>query len=99
MSFVMGGNEILREYRTAANKKTQLRILAELNACTRAEIADFLITCGESVDKRWLNGGSRKASTHTHSRRRAMAPPDLRKIHRRLLRRAMCPAERLAVRF
>ena len=68
MSFVMGGSEILRDYRTAANKKTQLRILAELNACTRAEIADFLIACGESVDKRWLNGGSRKAAdTHTHT--------------------------------
>jgi len=71
MSFVMTGNEILREYRTAKDKRNQVKILADLNACQPREIAEFLAKCGEEVDKRFLQKPRKTARsgvhTHTHT--------------------------------
>ena len=49
----MDKGEIVREYRTASDKRAQLGILADLNACSKAEIAEILIAAGEKVDGRW----------------------------------------------
>ena len=71
MSFIMGENEILRDYRTAANKRKQVQILADLNGCTKRQMAEFLISRGEEVDKRFVQKPQkREAVTHTHTHRR-----------------------------
>lgn len=49
----MDNAEIINTYRAAKDKKTQLGILAELNLCSKAEIADILTAAGEKVDGRW----------------------------------------------
>ena len=54
MSFVMSGNDILKEYKEAADKRAQVKILADLNACKPREIAEFLSQCGQEVDKRYF---------------------------------------------
>ena len=50
----MDKTEIVTNYRQAADKKAQLGILADLNLCSRAEIADILLEAGEAVDGRWI---------------------------------------------
>lgn len=45
----MSGQEIARRYRTSADKKKQIKILAELNDCTKAEIIATLKEEGEAV--------------------------------------------------
>ena len=42
----MSCGEIARSYRGAADKKAQLKILAELNCCSQQEIRDILIAEG-----------------------------------------------------
>ena len=74
MAFVMSGNDILRDYRAAKDRRAQVQILADLNCCTRGEIAEFLLKCGEEVDKRLLpkprkREGGAAADTHTHTHR------------------------------
>jgi hypothetical protein len=49
----MGPHEIASEYRTAANKALQIKILAELNAVPPLEIARILHEQGVSLPKRW----------------------------------------------
>lgn len=49
----MGPHEIATDYRTAANKALQIKILAELNATTPLEIARILYQQGEILPKRW----------------------------------------------
>lgn len=49
----MGPHEIATDYRTAANKALQIKILAELNAVTPLEIARILRQQGEPLPKRW----------------------------------------------
>lgn len=51
----MTPEEIAREYRTAGDKKKQIGILADLNCCTKREIAQILVEQGEEVDGRMLN--------------------------------------------
>lgn len=48
---MMTKEEICRDYRLAANKREQIKILAELNACTKQQIADILIEDGQEVPK------------------------------------------------
>ena len=50
----MGDNEILISYRTAKNQKAQIDVLADLNECTRTEMAQWLADHGEKVDGRAL---------------------------------------------
>ncbi len=50
----MGDNEILISYRTARNQKAQIDVLADLNECTRTEMAQWLADHGEKVDGRAL---------------------------------------------
>ena len=50
----MGPHEIATDYRTAANKALQIKILAELNATTPLEIARILHEQGEPLPKRWV---------------------------------------------
>ena len=45
----MTDNEIVRSYQHAANRTKQISILAELNACSKAEIRDILEKNGEEV--------------------------------------------------
>ncbi len=45
----MSGQEIARRYRTSADKKKQIKILAQLNDCTKAEIEKVLKAEGEAV--------------------------------------------------
>ena len=47
----MSATDIAKEYRTAKSPRAQIGILAELNACSRQEIADILIAQGEQVPK------------------------------------------------
>lgn len=42
----MSNEEILRSYRQAKNPRNQIKILAELNLCDRAEIVQTLKECG-----------------------------------------------------
>lgn len=47
----MSNTDIAKEYRTAKSPRAQIGVLAELNACSRQEIADILIAQGETVPK------------------------------------------------
>ena len=48
---MMTKEEICRDYRLAANKREQIKVLADLNACSKQEIADILIEDGQEVPK------------------------------------------------
>lgn len=52
MNLKMDEGEILREYRTAKNPREQIMVLADLNTVTVAEMAQWLIDHGETVDGR-----------------------------------------------
>ena len=47
----MGPKEIARDYRTAANKTKQIKVLAELNQCAERKIAEILVQEGEELPK------------------------------------------------
>lgn len=47
----MSATDIAKEYRTAKSPRAQIGILADLNGCTKQEIADILIAQGEPVPK------------------------------------------------
>lgn len=49
----MGPKEIARDYRTAANKQKQIKVLAELNQCAERKIAEILAAEGEELPKKW----------------------------------------------
>lgn len=48
---VMTKEDICREYRLAANKVGKVKILADMNLCTKQQIADILIEDGQEVPK------------------------------------------------
>ena len=50
---MMNAWEICRSYRDSADKKKQITILEELNACSSREICEILKDGGEDVDMRW----------------------------------------------
>lgn len=54
MVLIMDEGEILREYRAAKKKTEQVRILAELNCCSKKDMATWLKEHGETVDKRYF---------------------------------------------
>ncbi|MBQ6398405.1 MAG: hypothetical protein IJI06_09715 [Oscillospiraceae bacterium] len=45
--------EIAIDYRRAANKQKQIKILAELNQCAERKIAEILVDAGEELPKKW----------------------------------------------
>lgn len=49
----MSNSEILVSYNTAADKKAQIGILADLNLCSKNKIIDILHDCKADVDLRW----------------------------------------------
>jgi hypothetical protein len=49
----MGNKEIAVDYRRAANKQKQIKILAELNQCSERKIAEILVEEGEELPKKW----------------------------------------------
>lgn len=49
----MGNKEIAVDYRRAANKQKQIKILAELNQCAERKIAEILAAEGEELPKKW----------------------------------------------
>jgi len=49
----MGPKEIAVEYRTAANKQKQIKVLADLNQCAERKIAEILAAEGEELPKTW----------------------------------------------
>lgn len=51
---VMTKEDICREYRLAANKVGKVKILADMNLCTKQQIADILIEDGQEVPKWYL---------------------------------------------
>lgn len=51
----MGPKEIARDYRTAANKQKQIKVLAELNQCAERRIAEILDDEGEVLPKKWAD--------------------------------------------
>ncbi len=50
----MTNEKICREFRQAKKPLVQIGILADLNQCTRREIADILLAAGEAVPKQFL---------------------------------------------
>ena len=60
MKLFMGESEILKDYDDAANKFKQVGILAELNCCTKKEMATWLHDHGREVDKRFFAVGKAK---------------------------------------
>jgi len=60
----MTNEEICREYRQAKTPLKQIRILADLNGCTKREIADILREGGEELPAQFVKGPPRpKAET------------------------------------
>ena len=49
----MGPKEIAVEYRTAANRQKQIKVLAQLNQCAERKIAEILAAEGEELPKKW----------------------------------------------
>jgi len=54
---IMGENEILVDYRTAKDKKEQVKILADRNLVKPREMAEWLKDHGEDVDGRYFASG------------------------------------------
>ena len=54
MKMHMDDSEILISYRQAKDQSHQISVLADLNACTRTEMAQWLADHGEHVDGRAL---------------------------------------------
>lgn len=60
----MTNEEICREYRQAKTPLKQIRILADLNGCTKREIAEILREAGEELPAQFVKGPPRpKAET------------------------------------
>lgn len=71
----MTPEEIVREYRTAKHKTEQIKILADLNVCSRGEIARILDEAGEKIDKRFLSKRLPALPTETVSAPEPPSPP------------------------
>lgn len=61
----MTNAEIVRDYRSAKDKKEQIKILSELNCVPVPKIVEILKEAGEKVDGRLANGGDRKSHERT----------------------------------
>lgn len=51
---IMDDGEIIREYQSAADKRKQVQVLADLNCVTNTSMAEWLKDHGQKVDKRFL---------------------------------------------
>lgn len=60
MKLLMPENQVLQSYKYAVNKREQVGILADLNCCTKQEMAQWLVDHGQSVDKRFFAQGRSK---------------------------------------
>lgn len=61
MKMHMDDSEILISYRNAKNQSEQIGVLADLNCCSRPEMAQWLYDHGEHVDGRALRYVKKKA--------------------------------------
>ena len=59
----MTNGEIIRSYKEAKHKGEQIKILAELNCCSKDHIMGILRMEGFNINNRIFNGGNFKAST------------------------------------
>jgi len=59
----MSIEDIRKEYRTAKDRKEQIKILAQLNETTPRTILEILHDAGEAVDMRWYSRPKPKAET------------------------------------
>lgn len=57
LKIYMDENEIIQDYKYAANKREQVKILADQNCCKPKEMAQWLVDHGQDVDKRYLSPG------------------------------------------
>ena len=58
----MQNSEIVRSFNEAKNKGKQVKILAELNFCSKEKIMDILKEAGIDVNNRIFNGGNLKTT-------------------------------------
>lgn len=61
----MSLDDIRKEYRTAKDRKEQIKILAQLNETTPRVILEMLHDAGEAVDMRWYNRPKRAQKAET----------------------------------
>lgn len=61
----MSLDDIRKEYRTAKDRKEQIKILAQLNETTPRVILEMLHDAGEAVDMRWYNKPKRAQKAET----------------------------------
>ena len=58
----MSNEDIVKEYRESKNKKGQIQILADLNACEREKIVRILTSHGEMEEKKPKAAGKEKVA-------------------------------------
>ena len=74
---VMTREEIIRDYRQAADKTNQIVVLSELNLCKKQEIAEILMEAGMEVPKYYLGQKkSREARAAREANGTQAAPPE-----------------------
>lgn len=85
----MTNEEITRDFQQAKNKKEQISVLADLNACTAEEICEILREGG--IDgrtlgpaKRDLTKGKRKTKAYTAAELLGQTEPDLTVLSARI---------------
>ena len=66
--------EIASEYRTAANKTKQIKVLAELNLCSHRRIAEILQEQGEELPGHWKEKLAKGLKTQPRPYRPGSAP-------------------------
>ena len=71
--FDMTPEEILRAYREAKDKDAQIRILADCNLCTAADVARFLRDQGEPLSYKWKQRLGKTAGQGNPAARRPSA--------------------------
>lgn len=71
---VMTKEDICREYRLAANKVGKVKILADMNLCTKQQIADILIEDGQEVPK-WYRKKTKEEASKEESKEEAAEAP------------------------
>ena len=74
----MSIDDIRKEYRTAKDRKEQIKILAQLNETTQRVILEMLHDAGEAVDMRWYNKPKRAQKAETpETPEQAMPKPEI----------------------
>lgn len=72
----MTPEKIASEYRQAANKQKQIKILAELNLCKQREIVQILLDLGEPIPSVWHEKLQRPERESASVKRKAKAAAD-----------------------